>query len=109
MPAAVRGGSRSQARPPTKAPPKATRRAAARAANAPAGHPGLSTRWTLISAAAVLVLTMAGVLASGHRGERLVAAVGAGIDGQFGNAGFRLKSVACCCTKVPNLRFAAVC
>ena len=36
---------------------------------------------------------MAGVLASGHRGERLVAAVGAGIDGQFGAAGFRLKTV----------------
>ncbi len=93
MPAAVRGGSRSQARPPSKAPPKAQRRAPARAANAPAEHPGLSTKWTLISAAAVLVLAMAGVLASGHRGERLVAAIGAGIDGQFGNAGFRLKNV----------------
>jgi cell division protein FtsQ len=93
MPAAVRGGSRSQARPPSKAPPKAARRAPARASNAPAEHPGLSARWTLIAAAAVLVLAMAGVLASGHRGERLVAAVGAGVDGQFGNAGFRLKSV----------------
>src|SRR4051812_11647832 len=93
MPAAVRGGSRSQARPPTKAPPKATRRAPASGANAHAEHPGLSTRWTLIAAAAVLVLAMVGVLASGHRGERLVAAIGAGIDGQFGNAGFRLKTV----------------
>jgi len=93
MPAAVRGGSRSQARPPSKAPPKAARRAPARASNTPAEHPGLSARWTLIAAAAVLVLAMAGVLASGHRGERLVAAVGAGVDGQFGNAGFRLKSV----------------
>jgi cell division protein FtsQ len=36
---------------------------------------------------------MAGVLASGHRGERLVAAISAGVDGQFGAAGFRLKSV----------------
>ncbi len=93
MPAAVRGGSRSQARPPTKAPPKATRRAPAKAANAPAEHAGLSTKWTLIAAAAVLVLAMAGVLASGHRGERLVAAIGSGIDGRFAAAGFRLRSV----------------
>ncbi len=93
MPAAVRGGSRSQARPPTKAPPKASRRAAPAKAAAHAEHPGLSTKWTLLAAAAVLVAAMAGVLASGHRGERLAAAIGTGIDSQFGNAGFRLKNV----------------
>ncbi|HEY8572616.1 MAG TPA: cell division protein FtsQ/DivIB [Phenylobacterium sp.] len=43
--------------------------------------------------AAVLVLALVGVLATGHRGEKLAHAIGAGIDGKFGQAGFRLAAV----------------
>lgn len=92
MPAAVRGNSRGQARPPVKAPSRAARRPApARAGSRE--HSGLSPRLALIGAAAVLALAAGVTLVTGHRGERLVAAVGSGLDGQFGAAGFRLRSV----------------
>jgi cell division protein FtsQ len=91
MPAAVRGGSRAKAKPPTrtpsaKAPPKAR-------AQAQPEHHGLSPKWALAGAAAVLAIALGVTLATGHRGERLVAAVGNGIDGRFGAAGFRLETV----------------
>jgi cell division protein FtsQ len=41
----------------------------------------------------VLVLALGVTLATGGRGERLVQATGQGIDGKFGDAGFRLKAV----------------
>jgi cell division protein FtsQ len=41
----------------------------------------------------VLALALAATLATGHRGERLVAAVGHGIDGKFGDLGFKLETV----------------
>ena len=41
----------------------------------------------------MLALAASATLVTGHRGERLVAAVGSGLDGQFGAAGFRLRSV----------------
>jgi len=44
-------------------------------------------------AAGVLTLALGGVLATGHRGEHLASAVGAGVDGRFGQAGFRLRTV----------------
>jgi cell division protein FtsQ len=46
-----------------------------------------------MTAAAVLVLTLGVALATGGRGERLVQATVSGIDGKFGEAGFRLKTV----------------
>jgi len=56
-------------------------------------HHGLSPKWALIGAGAVLVLALGGALATGHRGERLVATIGSGIDAKFGELGFRLKTV----------------
>ena len=102
MAGAVRGGSRVQARPATKAPLKAARlnqagaapaRASRRApANRREAH-GLSPKVALVGAVAVLALALTVTLATGHRGQRLVATVGAGIDNRFGDAGFRLKTI----------------
>lgn len=99
MPAAGRGASQTQARPQAKAPPSPAKRAAAprpRAAakpRAPQAGGGLSPKAALIAAAGVLALAFVGVLATGHRGEHIVQAAQAGVDGRFGKAGFRLKSV----------------
>ena len=94
MPAAVRGGSRVKAKPPTRTPAaKAAPKKGARTQAASTGHHGLSPQWALIGAAAVLALALTATLATGHRGERLVAAVGHGIDGKFGDLGFRLETV----------------
>jgi cell division protein FtsQ len=41
----------------------------------------------------VLALALGATLATGHRGERLVTAIGHGVDGKFGEAGFRLQTV----------------
>lgn len=97
MPAAVRGGSRGQAKPPVKAPPKAARPAPAkavrRAANPPREAHGLSPKLALIGAVAVLTLALAVTLATGHRGQRLAAAVASGVDSRLGAAGFRLRAI----------------
>lgn len=97
MPAAARGGQAS-ARSRAKAPPSSGKRPAARRSGgdaAPFALPvvDLSPRNALIVAAGVLVVALVATLATGHRGERLVSAIGSGIDGQFGNAGFRLSAV----------------
>ena len=99
-PAAAQGGSRGQAKPPTKAaspkasgarpaPAKAARRAAASVRETHGPSPGMA----LAATAAVLVLALGVTLATGHRGQRLVAAVGAGIDNRLGAAGFRLRTI----------------
>ncbi|MGZ3378419.1 MAG: cell division protein FtsQ/DivIB [Phenylobacterium sp.] len=99
MAAAVRGGSRVQAKPPARAPRTAARQAppqakgARRAPRQPQEHHGLSPKVALIGAAAILVLVAAATLATGHRGQRLVAAIGTGVDARFGAAGFRLKTI----------------
>jgi cell division protein FtsQ len=95
MPAAVRGVSRPRAKPSSKTPPQAASKAAApRARKAPAReHRGLSPKLALIGSVAVLVLALGGALATGHRGERLMSAIGTGVDGRFGAAGFRLKTI----------------
>ena len=46
-----------------------------------------------MAAGAVLVLALAVTLATGGRGDRLVQGTVSGIDGKFGDAGFRLKAV----------------
>lgn len=101
MPAAVRGGSRARPNPPLKAPPKA-RPASANGAPAKAArrtvkptrdHHGLSPKLALSGAVVVLALALGATLATGHRGQRLVSAVGAGVDGRFGAAGFRLRNI----------------
>src|SRR6185437_11729419 len=89
MAGAVRGGSRGQAKPPAKQPPRPARRSS-RAAREPRG---LSPQLALTGAVAVLALALAATLATGHRGQRLVAGVGAGIDNRFAAAGFRVRHV----------------
>ena len=97
MRAAVRGGSRRQAKPPVKAPPKPARpvaaRAVRRAVTSSREASGLSPRFTLIAAVIVLALALGVTLATGHRGQRLASAIGSGIDGRFGAAGFRLRTI----------------
>ena len=99
MPAAVRGGSRVQANPRAKAPagPRGKRppspKAAPAAGRGGAPGPGLSPKTVLIAAAGVVALAIGVTLATGHRGERIVAGVGRGVDARFAAAGFRLKSV----------------
>lgn len=101
MPAAVRGGSR-KANPPVKAPPKAARQASAnggpakavrRAARPVREAHGLSPKLALTGAVIVLALALSVALATGHRGQRLASAVGTGVDGRFGTAGFRLRTI----------------
>lgn len=96
MPAAVRGRSRV-ARPPAKAPPKAARAAPAkparRAAKPAREAHGLSPKLALAGALGVLALALGVTLATGHRGQHLVAAVKTGVDGRFGAAGFRLRTI----------------
>lgn len=102
MPAAVRGGSRAKATPPVKAPSKATRVASVKGAPANAARRvakpqgevhGLSPRVALVGAFAILTLALGVTLATGHRGQRLAAAVGVGVDSRLGAAGFRLRTV----------------
>jgi cell division protein FtsQ len=101
MAGAVRGGSRVQAKPPAKAASAkvsgGARPAPARAARRPApasreAH-GLSPKVALVGAVAVLALALGVTLATGHRGQRLVAAVGSGLDARLGQAGFRLRTI----------------
>jgi cell division protein FtsQ len=47
----------------------------------------------LLATAAVLALVLGATLATGHRGERLVSAIGIGIDARLGAAGFRLRTI----------------
>jgi cell division protein FtsQ len=91
MPAAVRGGPKRPVKPQAKAPPSSRQRQPG-PASARQG-PGLSAKWILAGAAAVLTLALGVTLATGHRGERLAQATGAAVDGKFGDAGFRLKAI----------------
>jgi cell division protein FtsQ len=44
-------------------------------------------------ASGVLILALGVALATDHRGEKMAVAIGAGVDGRFGRAGFRLRTV----------------
>ena len=106
MPAALRGGSRTSAKPRAKKPatPKVTPRAARPSAPPPvraqgqgklhaAQGAGLSPQHGLMAAAGVLALALVVTLATGHRGEYVASLVGKGVDAQFGAAGFRLNAI----------------
>lgn len=86
---AERGGSRVAAR--AKAPAKPAKRA--QAPEAAAAGPRLSPKQTLLIAAGVLTLAVVSVLGTGERGAELAHVVGTTVDGKFGEAGFRLKTV----------------
>lgn len=97
----MRGGSQVQAKPRAKAPPKSATRprskppgappARARGAQEPAGGP--PPKLILAAAAGLLTLALVVVLATGHRGEKIASAIQTGVDGKFGQAGFRLRAV----------------
>ncbi len=101
MPAALRGGSRSQARPRAKAPTSAAPRprqpkpkvAYATGKLRAARGMGLSPRQALAAAAIVLILTASVALATGGRAGRLAAATVAHVHQTTGSMGFRLAAV----------------
>ncbi len=88
MPAAGRGGSRGGAKAKAKASAGPSRRTAEGGA-----RKGLKPTQVLMIAAGVLTLALAGVLATGGRAGRLVAAVGGAFDARLADAGFRLETV----------------
>lgn len=99
MPAAVRGGSRVEAKPRAKAPLKAARprvkaSATARAARGRSAEPaGPPPKLIAAGAAGLMVLALVGVLATGHRAQHIQAAVVTGVEGRFAKAGFKLRTV----------------
>lgn len=96
MPAAVRGGSRVASRGKSPAAPAKTQVQAKGGKRVKAeanGAARVSPKQILLIAAGVLTAALAATLATGGRGQMLASAVGTGIDGKFGEAGFRLKTV----------------
>ncbi|CAN5508817.1 cell division protein FtsQ [soil metagenome] len=101
MPAVVRGGPRKPARPRAEAPasPNKARSAARKPAppvgklHAARGGVGVSPKLALGVAGAALVIALVATLATGHRIERLGQAFGRGVDGEFADLGFKLKTV----------------
>jgi cell division protein FtsQ len=90
MPAAVRGGSQTTAKPRAKAPASPTRRPTAKAEG---GRRSLTPQHVLMIAGGVLTLALAITLATGGRGQQIADAIGSGMDNQFAGAGFRLNAV----------------
>lgn len=86
MPAAMREGSSARPTGQGAAPAAARGRTVA-----PEG--GLSAPAILLAALGVLVAAMVVILATGERGARLAAAVGADVNSRLASAGFRLAAV----------------
>src|SRR5512146_2180421 len=102
MPAAVRGGSRVEAKPRAKAPLGPAKRprgkapgpgAAGRGSRAAKSHHGPSPSLIIAGTVALLAAALGVVLATGHRAERIAAAARHTVDRRFAEAGFRLRSV----------------
>ena len=100
MPAVVRGGPRKPTRPRAEAPASPKARTAPRKPAPPAGKlqaarngVGVSPRLALTVAGGALVIALVATLATGHRLERLGQAMGRGVDGEFADMGFKLKTV----------------
>lgn len=100
MPAVVRGGPRKPTRPRAEAPASPKARTAQRNSAPPAGKlqaarngVGVSPRLALSVAGGALVVALVATLATGHRIERLGAAMMRGVDGEFADLGFKLKTV----------------
>ncbi|WP_426014169.1 cell division protein FtsQ/DivIB [Caulobacter sp. DWR2-3-1b2] len=101
MPAVVRGGPRKPVRPRAEAPASPNKaRPAARKPAPPVGKlhaarsgVGVSPKLALGVAGAALVIALIATLATGHRLERLGQAFGRGVDGEFADLGFKLKTV----------------
>lgn len=100
MPAAVRGGPRAKAKPRVKAPQKSAKRIRSKTAgrplpsrSAPPQFHGPPPKLILAAAALLLLLVAVGVLATGHRAQKIASAASAGVEGRFARAGFRLRKV----------------
>jgi len=100
MPAVVRGGPRKPTRPRAEAPASPKARTAQRNSAPPAGKlqaarngVGVSPRLALSVAGGALVVALIATLATGHRIERMGAAMMRGVDGEFADLGFKLKTV----------------
>ncbi|MAK81479.1 cell division protein FtsQ/DivIB [Phenylobacterium sp.] len=101
MPAALRGGAQSKAKPRAKAPasPRKSRGSSkAQAGYTPgklgaAGRLGLSPTHALIAAGGVLAVMAVVALATGDRAERLGQGVQGAVGQQFASLGFRLNAV----------------
>jgi len=97
---AVRGARRADAKPranitATPARVRSPSKGGGPSAAKPraASGPGLPP-WVMLTATGLVVIAAAAIaLATGHRGERLVAATQAGVYGQFAAAGFKLRAV----------------
>lgn len=99
MPAAVRGGPRKPARPraeapasPNKARPAQQQQPAGKL-HAARGGVGVSPSLALSVAGGALALALVVTLATGHRAQRLGEAMVGGVDSEFANLGFKLKTV----------------
>lgn len=99
MPAAVRGGSQTQAKPRAKAPPSPARqrgeprKRAAAPSKKPPQSGGVSARLILAGAAVVLGGALTVTLATGGRAELVSQAINGGVGAAFGQAGFKLRAV----------------
>ncbi len=101
MPAALRGGAQSKAKPRAKAPvsprkprgPSKVQAGYTPAKLGAAGRVGLSPAHALVAAGGVLAVMAIVALATGDRAERLGQGTETAIGGQLANLGFRLNAV----------------
>ena len=99
MPAAVRGGGRSAARPRAKGPQKSAKPRVAKPAREGASKlraakgAGVSPTFALVAVAAVMTAGVAVALATGDRAQKLSNAAAAAVTAKAADAGFRVKTV----------------
>ena len=102
MPAAMRGGSQSKAKPRGQKPPSSKSRAVGRSRATTSYAPGklraaqsmgLAPHHALIGACAILVLAVVTALATGGRAHKIQSAINQAIGTQFASVGFKLKTV----------------
>jgi cell division protein FtsQ len=100
MAAALRGGSRSPAKPRARKPAQTSR--APRSKPPPAYVPGklgavtavdLPPHFTLIVVAGVIAATMVVALATGHRAEKIASNIGGGIDNGLAHMGLKVDKL----------------
>ena len=100
MAAALRGGSRSPAKPRARKPAQASR---APKSKPPAGYvPGklgavtamdLPQHFTLIIVAGVVALSLVVALATGHRAEKIASTIGVGFEHELGRMGLKVDKL----------------
>jgi cell division protein FtsQ len=99
MPAAVRGGGRSAAKPRAKGPQKSAKPRVAKPAREGASKlraakgAGVSPTFALVAVAAVMTAGIAVALATGDRAQKLSNAAAAAVTARAADVGFRVKAV----------------